>query len=258
MNRAAAEHLADDGEPAAEIIPARALEHLSENECVVVRCRIADLPGTDVKATITRIAGRLETMVYATDAAPIATPGTAPSSYTIVRHGPQHVLATDNRTNAATAERWLAALRSGTATPWTDDADDFGHVKNWILAHAPTGLFTATTSQSEGIGIGGHAVRASGVEVALLTGTEMVASPRCSTSVTRLHGLIASWRRAGAPYTEQLPAALFRQGHGWRVRLVVPRRGSQNLGTAWAAPSPLMSPDRAGSRTKPITDRRSR
>ncbi|MBE1876624.1 hypothetical protein [Myceligenerans pegani] len=229
MNAAAARHLAD-GEPAAGIIPATVLDCLSDGECVVIWCQIGHLPGTDAKVVITRVGSRFETVVHTAGASPIsmsqAMTGTTPSSYTIVRHGPDHILTTDGHTDAATAERWLAALRTGTATPWTDNTDntdDFDHVRNWILAHAPGGLFTAITDRGAAIGIGGHAVRAGDVEVAMLTGTDVIASPRHSTSATRLHRLIARWRQAGAPYTEQLPAALFRQGHGWRVRLVVPR-----------------------------------
>ncbi|MBE1877463.1 hypothetical protein [Myceligenerans pegani] len=167
-------------------------------------------------------------MVHAGEASPtlMLHAGASSSSYTIVRQGPDHVLATERHTDPSTADRWLTAARTGTATPWTDDPEDSVHVKNWILAHAPDGLFTATTAQSVALGIGGHAVHAGAAEVALLTGTDVIASPR-STSVTRLYKLIATWRYAGAPYTDQLPAALFRQGDGWRVRLVVPGTQAQ-------------------------------
>ncbi|MBL0886896.1 hypothetical protein [Myceligenerans indicum] len=222
MSAAPARHLAGVGSSPVKVIPSRILSHLSEEGRVVIRCQIADLPGTDANVAITRTSGRFETVVYATEASPIAMPDTPPS-YTIVQHAPQHVLATDRGTDPATAEQWLTAVRTGETTPWTHDADDFDHVKNWILAHAPDGLFTSVTRRGVAIGLGGHAAGGGGAEAAMLTGNDLIASPRCSTSVTRLHGLIARWRRAGTPYTEQLPAALFRQGHGWRVRLVLPR-----------------------------------
>ncbi|GAB3164123.1 hypothetical protein GCM10027059_19630 [Myceligenerans halotolerans] len=205
------------------LVPARALARLSDEEQAVICCRVHDLPGTDANITVTRVAGRLESVVHAIETSPIVLPTVAPS-YTIVRHGQHDVLATDCGTDAATAERWLTALRIAQVTPWTCDAEDFEHVKNWILAHVPAeGLFIATTEHGTGIGIGGHA----GLGVVMLTGTRLIANPGYSTSVTRLHDQIARWRRAGAPYTEQLPAALFRQGHGYRVRFVVPGKEAQ-------------------------------
>ncbi|MBO0610708.1 hypothetical protein [Myceligenerans salitolerans] len=229
MNTPAPRHDADSKRPDApakpeSIIPATVLNSLSDGERVVLWCQIGHLPGTDARVSITRVGSRFDAVVHTAEASPtlMLQASADAASYTIVRQEPDHVLATESHTDEATADRWLTAARAGTATSWTNDPDDFAHVKNWIVAHAPDGLFTATTSHGVGIGIASHAVRASGAEVALLTGTDVIASPRCSTSVTRLYKLIARWRYAGAPYTEQLPVALFRQSDGWRVRLVVP------------------------------------
>ncbi|GAB4087316.1 hypothetical protein GCM10028784_39460 [Myceligenerans cantabricum] len=222
----------------AGVIPAESLDRLSDDEQVTLRCPVAELPGTEANVVITRTGGRFTVALHPVEPAPITASDARPASCTMVEQDGRYVLATGAANGPDAARRWLTALRTGHAAPQAGsvaggdassglDPADVMHVRTWILAHAPEGLFTATTELGTGIGIANPAAPGDEPSVAMLTDTHLVTRGPDTTALSRLRSLIAGWRRAGSPHTGQIEAVVFRDDDGYRVRLIVPESGAR-------------------------------
>ncbi|WP_460755017.1 hypothetical protein [Myceligenerans cantabricum] len=194
---------------------------MSDNGHLVTRCTLAGLPATQVRVIVTRTEGRFDVVAFADlyDAEPVTA---APSCTVEVQDG---VYALAAHTDAATTRTWLTTLRIGQVTTWTNDAGEYPHLKNWIIATNPVGLFTATTEIGTGIGLGNTATDdGRGADVAMLCGTRLITRPQAADAADRLRALETAWRAAGAPRTQDLAAVLVRDRDSFRVRLDLPDR----------------------------------
>ncbi|MBO0609898.1 hypothetical protein [Myceligenerans salitolerans] len=174
---------------------------------------------------MTRTCGRFDVVAYADlyEAEPVTTTGTC----TVQVQDDLYALATHAR--PAPARAWLTALRTGQVTTWTNDVSEYPHLKNWILATNPDGLFTATTEIGTGIGLGATANDGDGdgaADVAMLCGTRLITRPQATATVDRLRALETAWRAAGAPRAQDLTAVLVRDRDSFHVRLDLPDTGT--------------------------------
>ena len=111
-------------------------------------------------------------------------------------------------------------MRAGPTEPHGHDTD-FLHLKNWVLAHDPTGLLAATTEAGTGVGLA--VVPPVGtISAAMVTDQHLVSTAPDSTAAKALRALVTEWENAGRPSTRQLPARLVPTDTGWRLRISVP------------------------------------
>jgi protein-L-isoaspartate O-methyltransferase len=204
-------------------IPAAWLDQLAPDGVLVTGCLVSDLPGTYAVAHIVKGSGGPRVTVHAGGYAPLGPPAIRPTVTVVKGQDSSRYYLASSSPNRATAEQFLAIFRTGHAEPWPGTAGEFAHLKNWLLAMRPRGLFTAATELGEGIGIAFKATddvgHAGTPEVAMVTSTHFVARPAGSPTAARLAGLMHDWRAEGYPATEDLDAVLLRDGDVYRVRI---------------------------------------
>ncbi|MEU7488077.1 methyltransferase domain-containing protein [Streptomyces sp. NPDC042319] len=115
-----------------------------------------------------------------------------------------------------------ALLASLIETPHIEAAPAAGpeyfHLKNWLVATAPSDLLEATLDQGNGTGIGSLAPDGT-AHAAVATDEHFIADRPDSPALARLHALVHRWQQAGAPRTHQLRARLLREGDAWNARV---------------------------------------
>ncbi|MDB1087292.1 hypothetical protein PJ985_06885 [Streptomyces sp. ACA25] len=79
-------------------------------------------------------------------------------------------------------------------------------------------MLEASLDHGTGTGIG-HLSSDGTAHAALVTDGRLLADHPESPALEDLRGRIASWQRAGAPRTHELPAGLVREGDAWQARI---------------------------------------
>jgi protein-L-isoaspartate(D-aspartate) O-methyltransferase len=198
-------------------IPAAWLEQLADHGRLITGCRISPLPGSYAVAHVVRHGDQFDVTAHAGGYTPMILPTAPdPGAGLVTVAGADNSDLTTATSDDAIAHAWLAALRSGVVAEAGLEPGEFLHVKNWLLATAPDGLFTATTEHGTGIGVGSIGEPSS---AAMLTAAGIVASRDSRTAADVLATAIDAWRAAGSPATDEMAATLTRQQNHVRVRL---------------------------------------
>ncbi|MFF0332528.1 methyltransferase domain-containing protein [Streptomyces fimicarius] len=203
-------------------IPDTWLRQLKPGGVLLTGVRLSALPGTYAIAHITVDAERRPSHVtihHGGYTPMTVTDGPAPAARAFALDQPHISLTTLPPAVHGDMGTLRACLRDQPHTEPTPAPDgDYFHLKNWLIAANPAGLFEATLDQGVGIGVGSFA--ADGTDhAAVATDRFLIADDPGSPALEVLRDLIHQWRQDGAPRTHELRGRLLRDGDVWHARV---------------------------------------